>query len=283
MKRMKVITFGFFVFTTSAVSALEALNPPGGLAAPKLPTIDTVPGWTYRGCYSDSIVSRTLTGRNYTGYLTPGRCANFCNGYKYFALESGNECFCGNTVAAASIKTPDSNCENFCSGNSRSACGGRSVLSLYEADRFGSTASDPLLLVPPNSTTNSPNPAPPNPPKPPAPPAVVERVAGWTYRGCWNDYLYDRTLIAKRTKGDITPQKCAEICKGYHFFGLEYSNECYCGNLLSPSTSRAPENACSTVCMGNFKAICGGPNRLSLYEAENWNHAQRQVEVAETQ
>ena len=75
------------------------------------------------------------------------------------------------------------------------------MINLYEVDNFDSTASPPLVLVLPNSTTNPPKPAPPKPPKPPDPLPVVVKVPGWKYRGCWNDRLYDRTLISKRTKG----------------------------------------------------------------------------------
>lgn len=51
----------------------------------------TVPGWTYRGCFTDREDSRTLTGKKWTGELTPGRCLSLCSGWKYFALESGNQ------------------------------------------------------------------------------------------------------------------------------------------------------------------------------------------------
>lgn len=97
------------------------------------------------------------------------------------------------------------------------------MLSLYEVDNFASTATPSLSLISSNST-NSSNPAPPAPPAPQAS-ATVVKVKGWTYRGCWTDDRYDRTLIGKRWTGYITPEKCAHLCKGYRFFGLEYSNE----------------------------------------------------------
>ncbi len=80
MRRLRVITFA--LLTTSIVSALQVSTPP---------TIVTVPEWTYRGCYTDSVASRTLTGKNSTGILIPRRCSSFCRGYKYFGLESSNE------------------------------------------------------------------------------------------------------------------------------------------------------------------------------------------------
>lgn len=136
----------------------------------------------------------------------------------------GDRCYCGNTVPRASILMLDHFCANVCSGDQQSVCGGENVLSLYEADNIASTASPSNLLVSSNSTTNSSNLAPPKPPTPPKPPAVVT-VPGWTYRGCWIDNPRDRTLIARIWKGAVTPEMCAHICKGYQYFGLEYSNE----------------------------------------------------------
>ena len=131
-----------------------------------------------------------------------------------------NRCYCGNTVAHASIPTPDYSCENVCSGNQQSVCGGTNVLNLYEVDNVAT----PSLSLISSDSTNSSNSALLAPPAPQAS-ATVAKVKGWTYRGCWTDDRYDRTLISKRFKGSITPKKCAQLCKGYQFFGLEYSNE----------------------------------------------------------
>ena len=138
----------------------------------------------------------------------------------------GNRCYCGNSVASPSVPVPDFYCGNVCSGDKQSVCGGRAVLSLYEVDYFDSTASLSTLILVPNSTTKSTNLAPPRPPAPqPSGPPKIVSVPGWTYRGCWTDNPYDRTLISKRWKGYITPESCAKICKGFQYFGLEYSNE----------------------------------------------------------
>lgn len=261
MKYPGALAFAFLIFTTSTVSALQALSLPPNPAPSSPPKVVTVRGWIYRGCYTDNVDSRTLTAIKWTGNLTPRRCASTCRGYRYLALEHSNECYCGDTVARASIPTPDYSCENVCSGNQQSVCGGTNVLNLYEVDNV---ATPSLSLISSNST-NSSNSALLAPPAPQAS-ATVAKVKGWTYRGCWTDDRYDRTLISKKFKGSITPEKCAQLCKGYQFFGLEYSNECYCGNTISHATQRAPENACSTICMGDFKTICGGSNSIGLYE-----------------
>lgn len=91
MKYPRALTFACVIFTSSNVSALQALSLPANPAPSGRPTIVTVLGWTYRGCYTDSVDSRTLTGENWTGSLTPSRCASICSGYRYLALESSNE------------------------------------------------------------------------------------------------------------------------------------------------------------------------------------------------
>ena len=32
---------------------------------------------------------------------------------------------------------------------------------------------------------------------------------------------------------DLTPETCKDLCSGYKYFGLEFAQECYCGDDLS--------------------------------------------------
>ncbi|OCF56169.1 hypothetical protein L486_06110 [Kwoniella mangroviensis CBS 10435] len=66
---------------------------------------------------------------------------------------------------------------------------------------------------------------------------------------------------------DMTWQKCATFCdgQGYSIFGIEYSQECYCGATLSNGASLTlPSTNCNMKCGGN-NAICGGPSALTLF------------------
>ena len=122
---MSYPTVTILTLLTIIASAVSALDLPTNSAPPGKPAIVPVPGWTYRGCFTDQIYPATLTGKKWIGDMTPGRCATFCRGFRYFALESGNEwdpflivlllvimqltgirCYCGNTVAPASSKLP---------------------------------------------------------------------------------------------------------------------------------------------------------------------------------
>ena len=284
MKYPKVLPFALLISTAGTVSAIQASNlltNPSPSAPP--PSIASVAGWRYVGCWSDRENDRTLIGAKWTGVLTPGRCAMICKGYRYFALESGfvlpwstvslslqigspktlsrdsrappyeanrkvltqgnttviseffpvgtvicasrligSRCYCGNTVAHESFRMADHVCANVCSGTQQSVCGGHYALSLYAADKFAMTASLTTILVSSNATTNLSSPNPTKTPSPPPAPVVL-RVPGWKYRGCYTDNPSDRTLTSKSWRGYITPKTCADICKGYRYFGLEYS------------------------------------------------------------
>ena len=89
---------------------------------------------------------------------------------------------------------------------------------------------------------------------------------GWSYDGCAIDKLGSRTLPIRTDAIDMTVEKCIGICvsKGQSFAGLQYSNECYCGN--SVAADRRGDYKCSMECAGNPDQICGGGQRLSVYK-----------------
>lgn len=91
---------------------------------------------------------------------------------------------------------------------------------------------------------------------------------GWGYLGCAVDSLSSRVLPFKRkaTK-DMTIEKCVEHCSsfGYKVAGLEYTQECYCGNSIDSGKFVADAN-CGMMCVGDAVQYCGGPQRLSVYK-----------------
>ncbi|KAK0750306.1 WSC domain-containing protein, partial [Schizothecium vesticola] len=92
----------------------------------------TVAGFNYDGCYTDSTGLRVLDGPRTGGAsITLQSCATFCAGYTYFGTENGNECFCGNTLHVSAVKKSETNCQKTCSGNASLICGDASRLSLY--------------------------------------------------------------------------------------------------------------------------------------------------------
>ena len=63
----------------------------------------------------------------------------------------------------------------------------------------------------------------------------------------------------------MSVDKCIELCqeKNFKFAGLEFGNECYCGNDAPVTT--APLRECHLKCTGDETQICGGYWRMSVY------------------
>ena len=70
-----------------------------------------------------------------------------------------------------------------------------------------------------------------------------------------------------------TVQACLKKCSdyGYPAGGLEYSEECYCGDVEEIAANGGvmrPESECNMLCNGDPYHLCGGQQRLQLYQ---WN------------
>ncbi|OAL56652.1 hypothetical protein IQ07DRAFT_14022 [Pyrenochaeta sp. DS3sAY3a] len=75
----------------------------------------------------------------------------------------------------------------------------------------------------------------------------------------------------------MTQQKCKNFCTlrswqapkaPYKFFGIVAGNECHCGN--SYSHTPVPKLDCTTSCSGNPRQACGGTNRMTSWENEDY-------------
>ena len=57
--------------------------------------------------------------------------------------------------------------------------------------------------------------------------AIVEEVPGWQHSGCYTD-ASDRTLGSQQpTSTEMTASRCASLCGGSMYFGVENGNECF--------------------------------------------------------
>jgi hypothetical protein len=71
-------------------------------------------------------------------------------------------------------------------------------------------------------------------------------------------------------EGSMTPSDCLNRCAefGYSAAGLEYGQECYCGdpaNIADMGATFRPEEECAILCAGDPRAICGGGSRMTTY------------------
>ncbi|KAJ7222105.1 WSC domain-containing protein [Mycena pura] len=99
-------------------------------------------------------------------------------------------------------------------------------------------------------------------------PTTVLEYNEWKAIGCQGDSRSARALkhLVAVADHNMTVQSCLDSCGagGYILGGLEFGDECYCGNAILyvyPSSE-----ACLTPCAGNTSEICGGPDALDLYQ-----------------
>lgn len=181
------------------------------------------------GCYVDSSTSRTLKNRvavpNETTIMTHQVCESACEraGYQISGVEYKSECYCDNSIQGA---VASSGCDMTCAGNSNQICGGSNRIT---------------ILTRPQSR----------------------------YVGCFSDSATARTLVNRYSianEGTImTVDLCRNACRtaGYIYSGVEYAQECFCGNTIQ--TTGTISTGCTMACAGNISQICGGSNRISIY------------------
>lgn len=90
----------------------------------------------------------------------------------------------------------------------------------------------------------------------------------WTPLGCYTDLTSNRGLpISATVSGGLTPAKCQAACstKGYSLAAVEYGIECWCGNAIGGSSTKAKEAECNMACAGDASQTCGAGNRLDVY------------------
>jgi hypothetical protein len=236
------------VYARDGTAPPSSTTPSGPSSTAPPPVVTGVPeGWTSQGCWIDGRQGRILPHQVPDSQAnTPAVCANACAaaGYTISGTEYGVQCFCGNAIYNGGVRTAQSDCSVNCPGDSTQKCG----------------AGDRLSIVS-NGT-----------PDIYAPPAPNPNVGDWTYQGCAVDNINDkRTFFWQLFFPRImTPKMCLDRCAeyGYHAAGMEYGEECYCGdpaNMAARGSTFRPEGECNIPCVGDGSAICGGLARLTTY------------------
>ena len=120
-----------FVSETTTIFTTITLAPSASSAA------QPISGYEYKGCFSDDIHSRVLTGLQFANIghrqVTSTKCVNYCaaRGFSMAGTEFGGQCFCGNQLVG-SKKIDESACKLPCEGDNSEICGGGLALSVYE-------------------------------------------------------------------------------------------------------------------------------------------------------
>jgi hypothetical protein len=223
------------VSTTSATSAATALPS----------------GWKYDGCYTEGTSGRALShGQPDSQTNTVEGCVNTCAGlgYTIAGMEFSTQCYCDNFVYNGAAPTAETDCNMPCSGNSKEMCGAGNRLSLYNIGNLT------VYKAPTPQTTGIPG--------------------NWTYQGCYSDNVgnpQQRALFWQiiLTTNNSAPN-CLGLCAKYGYMsgGMEYGDECYCGDaetLAASGSTQQPESDCNTACPGDPNTLCGSGNRLTYY------------------
>ncbi|KAF7933528.1 uncharacterized protein EAE98_003237 [Botrytis deweyae] len=204
----------------------------------------SLPGtWVSQGCYVD--VGRTLSEGEYIDNtnMTDESCFSYCTSksLNYAGTEYASECYCGNSLAAGAGRALASDCSMRCPGNATEFCGGPNRLNLFWNGK--------------------------------SPPQTNPGSGLWSFAGCYTEGQTGRLLIYQIIASPMTVDICTAACQegGYSLAGVEYADECWCGNQLSNGGALAPEgvSGCSTLCAGNSSEFCGGTNRLDVYDFNN--------------
>lgn len=67
---------------------------------------------------------------------------------------------------------------------------------------------------------------------------------------------------------DLTIDKCIDMCEngGYTYAGVEWGQECYCGNKLDSTVKFVDDSECAMPCMGDASEMCGDDFRMGIFQ-----------------
>ncbi|KAK7679646.1 hypothetical protein QCA50_017358 [Cerrena zonata] len=96
---------------------------------------------------------------------------------------------------------------------------------------------------------------------------------GWSFADdqvCITDSVSSR-ILKQDTRLDISvnsPEECTAGCaeRGFTFAGVEFANECHCGNGFTAAITPVPHTQCNKRCPGNSNEFCGSGDRIQVFK-----------------
>ncbi|KAF2478258.1 WSC-domain-containing protein [Lindgomyces ingoldianus] len=257
---------GSFPLTSTTSDSVPTSSATGPVVVP------SAGEYNYIGCYNE-ISGGAFSAKSIAiSTMTVKVCATYCSGYMYFGVENGQECYCGNAIPVMSLPVTDNQCNIPCADHVLEICGGSNRLGVYQL------ASTPLPATTALNVTTSPPPSSsfstPTSSLFSLPLSGIQTVGSYIYQGCWtegpNGVRALSGIPALVNTTSMTPSLCAQYCYQFSYFGLEYSQECFCGPYPSVNSTRAPKDSdCNMRCTGDKSLLCGAGNRLSLYKSND--------------
>ncbi|RVD85560.1 uncharacterized protein DFL_003880 [Arthrobotrys flagrans] len=122
--------------STTAATTTTTTTPPTTTATTVVATGNpsTVGAFTTMGCYKEPSGGRAIPNALHADdTMTVEKCAIACADYKYFGLEYGRECWCGDVlnVTPSGGPAPQGDCSLTCKGNAAQKCGAGNRLDTY--------------------------------------------------------------------------------------------------------------------------------------------------------
>ena len=197
-------------------------------------------GFANRGLYNDpsSAGSSPLLSVSVpsSSAMSVAICASACQGYNYFGLENGNQCYCGNTLSSQPTSAADQSggSDVVCSGDNTELCGGLGLLRLYTSasvsssliitSTVGPTSSSGLSSVTSQTSSSA-----------TVSPTVVQSASGYVVQPVYVDPTNSGTVLTTRLamEGDMTAALCANLASSYAFFGLSGGMESFSPVLVA--------------------------------------------------
>jgi len=180
--------------------------------------------------------------------MTNAACQSFCfaNDFEFAGTEFGDECYCGDGLVNGATVGQDG-CNIPCAGSLNDTCGGVNRISVYQDTTF----------VPDHIVTSS-----------------VTALGSYTEIGCFSEPSNQRAIQGSVVvSSSMTVDFCTATCASmnFPFAGVEFGQECYCGNGLANGTAPVADATCtsnSLKCAGDttLKTFCGGPDLLIVYQ-----------------
>ncbi|TFK21651.1 WSC-domain-containing protein [Coprinopsis marcescibilis] len=229
-----------YLFALLTTAVVIALPEPNHSVSRRQDDNGPAPGWEVVGCHTDSAPTRALFDDSFADPdMTPALCTRFCErrGFGFAGVEFGFECYCGFVIQATSSPVDSEECAVPCGGDSGLNCGAGNRIFIF-------TNGQPA-------------------------PSAPEIVNTWQLKGCFSDVIRGVRTLLRRIEIElpVAAETCTAGCKseGHRFAGLEFGGECWCGDFAESGFS-VPSNECAMTCVGDRSQICGGPNRLTIYE-----------------
>ncbi|KAF8908562.1 copper radical oxidase with WSC domains [Gymnopilus junonius] len=223
----------------------------GATGAPVFPVLSGLPaGWAYNSCWVDNAHGRAfdfVVGGNPDNTIQSCIATCQANNFTIAGTEFSDECYCGNTlIDGAELASDPTSCNMGCAGNATQACGGPNRLSVYAASK-----TIVALPVPTIQKTGLPG--------------------NWNYAGCLREVTAGRMFPNQIIwPGNNSAIACMNQCAafGYPASGVEFGQECYCGDITDVADNDGvfgADSECTMACPGDPIHICGDGNRLTTY------------------